>query len=357
MIFQRALLREMANLAAAVFFTLFLIALTMRLVRLLGQAAGGRIPSDAVPAFLGFFALHVLPVLLALTLFISVLLALTRAYRDSEMVIWFGAGLAPTAWMRPVLEFAAPLVALIAAAAFFISPWAAAKAEQYRARLEARDDVSRVEPGAFGESRSKARVFFVEAASEQGAVQNVFVNSTQHGRSGVVIAARAWTEAAANGDRFLVLVDGRRYEGNPGTADFRLMEFDRYAMRIETREGDEPESTSKSLSTPALVAAPTPQNLGELVWRIGMPLSALVLALLAIPLAFVNPRAGRSVNLLFALLVYMTYSNLLSIAQARVAQGRLDFAHGWWLVHGAMLALLVVLFAWRQSPLALRWRR
>jgi lipopolysaccharide export system permease protein len=357
MIFQRALLREMANLAAAAFLTVFLIALTMRLVRLLGQAAGGKIPSDAVLAFLGFFALHVLPVVLSLTLFIAVLLALTRAFRDSEMVIWFGAGLAPSAWVRPVLVFAAPLVAVIAALALFISPWAAAKSEQYRARLEARDDVSRVEPGAFGESRSKSRVFFVEAAPEPGAVQNVFVNSTQHGRSGVVMSTRAWTETAPSGDRFLVLADGRRYEGTPGAADFRVMEFDRYAMRVETREGDTPEATSKSLSTAALIGNPTPQNLGELVWRIGVPVSALVLALLAIPLSFVNPRAGRSINLLFALLVYMTYSNLLSISQAHVAQGKLGFAVGGWLVHGAMLAVLLALFAWRQSPLRLRLHR
>jgi len=110
MIFLRSLLREFANLGVAVFLSLFLIALTTRLIRLLGQAAGGRIPSDAVVAFLGFSALNVLPVLLSLTLFITVLLALNRAWRDSEMVIWFGSGLSLTAWMRPVLIFAAPLV-------------------------------------------------------------------------------------------------------------------------------------------------------------------------------------------------------------------------------------------------------
>ncbi|MCX7960857.1 MAG: LPS export ABC transporter permease LptF [Burkholderiales bacterium] len=357
MIFQRALLREMANLAAATFVALFLIALTMRLVRLLGQAAGGKLPSDAVLAFLGFFALYVLPVLLSLALFIAVLLALTRAFRDSEMVIWFGAGLAPSAWVRPVLAFAAPLVAVIAALAMFISPWAAARSDEYRARLEARDEVSRVEPGAFAESRSRARVYFVEAAPEPGTVRNVFVNSVQHGRSGVMMSARAWTETAPNGDRFLVLIDGRRYEGTPGAADFRVMEFDRYALRIEAREGPQPEASARSLSTAALIARPTPQNLGELVWRVGVPVSALVLALLAIPLAFVNPRAGRSLNLLFALLVYMTYSNLLSVSQARVAQGKLDFALGVWLVHGAMLAVLAALFAWRAAPLRLRWRR
>src|SRR5499427_1858140 len=130
MIFQRALLREFAGLAGAVFMTLFAIAVTTQLVRLLGRAAGGQVPSDAVIAFLGFFALGTLPVLLSLTMFISVLLTLTRGWRDSEMVIWFGSGLPLTAWLRPVMIFALPLVAVITALSIFISPWAAQMAVQ-----------------------------------------------------------------------------------------------------------------------------------------------------------------------------------------------------------------------------------
>jgi lipopolysaccharide export system permease protein len=358
MIFLRTLLREFANLAVAVFLSLFLIALTTRLIRLLGQAAGGKIPSDAVVAFLGFSALNLLPVLLSLTLFITVLLALNRSWRDSEMVIWFNSGLSLAAWIRPVLIFSAPLVLVITVLSFFISPWAAEKGEQYRSRVDSRDDISRVEPGAFGESRSKERVFFVESvAGDKDSVRNVFVNSTQLKRTGVMMSERGLTEYAPNGDRFLVLLSGRRYEGTPGEADFRLMDFGRYATRIQTKEGDEPVATQKSTSTLGLIEAPTRTNLGELLWRIGMPVSALILALLAIPMSFVNPRAGRSVSLLFALLTYMVYSNLISVSQARVAQGKLAFSTGWWLVHGVMLLVLLVLFAQRMSLFRVPWRK
>ena len=358
MIFLRTLLREFANLGVAVFLSLFMIALTTRLIRLLGQAAGGRIPSDAVVAFLGFSALNVLPVLLSLTLFITVLLALNRAWRDSEMVIWFSAGLSLAAWMRPVLIFAAPLVFVIALLSFVIAPWSVQMAEQYRSKIDTRDDISRVEPGTFGESRGKQRVYFVESiAGDKSSVQNVFVNSVQHRRTGVMMSERGLTEYAPNGDRFLVMMSGRRYEGVPGEADFSIMEYDRYASRIQTKEGDEPEATQKSLSTLGLIENPTRTNLAELLWRMGIPLSALVLALLAVPLSFVNPRAGRSVNLLFALLTYMLYSNLLSISQARVAQGKLAFATGWWLVHAVMIAVLAALFVQRLQPYWRFWRR
>ena len=358
MIFLRTLLREFANLAVAVFLSLFLIALTTRLIRLLGQAAGGKIPSDAVVAFLGFSALNLLPVLLSLTLFVTVLLALNRSWRDSEMVIWFNSGLSLAAWIRPVLIFAAPLVLVISVLSFVISPWSAQKSEEYRGRIDSRDDISRVEPGAFGESRSKERVFFVESiAGDKSSVQNVFVNSTQHQRTGVMMSERGFTEYAPNGDRFLVLLSGRRYEGTPGQADFRLMEFERYATRIQAKEGGEPQATQRSTSTLGLLENPTRTNLAELLWRFGIPFSALVLALLAIPMSFVNPRAGRSVNLLFALLTYMVYSNLLSVSQARVAQGKLAFSTGLWLVHAVMIVVLLLLFAQRMQLLRMpRWR-
>src|SRR5882672_545753 len=186
MIFYRALLREFATLAGAVFMTLFAIALTTQLIRLLGKAAGGSIPTDAVLAFLGFFALGALPVLLSLTMFISVLMTLTRGWRDSEMVIWFGSGLSLTAWLKPVLIFALPQIAVITALSIFISPWAAQMGAQYVTRLDARDDVSRVSPGVFGETSNRERVFFVESVSgDASSVQNVFISSSHQSKSGV----------------------------------------------------------------------------------------------------------------------------------------------------------------------------
>jgi lipopolysaccharide export system permease protein len=358
MIFHRALLREFASLAGAVFMTLFAIALTTRLIRLLGQAAGGKIPTDAVIAFLGFFALGALPVLLSLTMFISVLLTLTRGWRDSEMVIWFSSGLSLTAWLKPVMLFALPQIAVIAALSLFISPWAAQMAAQYATRVDARDDVSRVSPGVFGETSNRERVFFVESVSgDSSAVQNVFVSSVHQQKSGVSMSRTGRTETAPNGDRFIVLEQGRRYEGAPGDEEYRVMEFERYAARIETKEGSQPELTHKNLPTWSLIRNPTTVNLGELLWRVGIPLSATILVLLAIPMSFVNPRAGRSANLLFALFTYIVYSNLLSVSQARVAQGRMDFSVGLWLVHAAMVALLLFMFARRMQLIRLRLGR
>lgn len=360
MIHSRAAHREFAATAAAVFVSLFAILLTTQLIRLLAQAAGGRITPESVIALLGFGAIGFLPVLLSLTVFISVLLTFGRWYRDSEMVIWLSSGLPLTGWIRPVLQFALPVIALIALLSLVLTPWANKQSETFRQRLEQRDDIARVSPGSFNESGAADRVFFVEGvAGNEGLVRNVFVSSIQNGRMGVVATAQGRTETAPNGDRFIILEQGRRYEGEPGGTEFKVMEFERYALRIENKDSKLIEQSPRILSTLELIRDPQPAHLAELLWRIGTPITALNLSLLAIPLAFVNPRAGRTNNLIFALLTFMIYTNLLSVSQAWVAQGRLGFGVGVWAVHVGMFALLTMLFIRRQNPFAwgrMRWR-
>lgn len=350
MIFRRAIIREFSATATAVFVALFAILVTTQLIRLLGDAAGGVIASEGVLALLGFGAVNYLPVLLSLTLFISVLLTLSRSYRDSEMIVWFSSGMSLTAWVRPVMRFALPLVLVIALLALFLSPWAQEKSQDFRQRMSNRNDVAQVQPGAFRESSQADRVFFVESGGgTNDRVRNVFVSTNQNGRQGVMVAREGYTETEPNGDRFVVLVNGRRYEGTPGEAEYRVMEFARYGVRIETREQKRVGDSPKTLPLWTLWRNPTAQNLGELLWRVSIPLAALNLALLAIPLSFVNPRAGRSSNLMLALLTYLFYSNMISLCQAWVVQGRLQFSVAIWAVHLGMFAVLVVLFYRRIS--------
>jgi len=346
MIFRRALQREFAEVAGAVFVTLFTIMLTTQSIRLLGLAAGGKLASEAVLALIGFAALNYLPVLLSLTVFVAVLLTISRQYKDSEMVVWFASGLSLTAWIRPVLGFALPFVVMIAGLSLLVSPWAVEQSDRYREHLEGQDDVARISPGSFQESARGDRVFFVEGqVGESANVQNIFVNTVQQGKVGVMVSRRGYTEVAPNGDKFLVMLNGRRYEGEPGQLDYRIMDFEKYAVRVESKgERVQAGTSPKQTSTMGLLSNRSNPNKGEFLWRIGLPLSALTLALLAIPLAFVNPRAGRSANLLLALLAYMVYSNAMSITQAWVAQGRIGFHIGWWVVHVAMFVLLLLLF-------------
>jgi lipopolysaccharide export system permease protein len=232
---------------------------------------------------------------------------------------------------------------------FFVGPWSQAQIEESRDRFARRDDVSRVAPGRFIESGAADRVFFVESVDVGGGeVRNVFVSSKSQGRESLVVSENGVIEVAPNGDRFVVLKQGRRYEGTPGKLEYRTLEFDSYAIRLESRP-DQPltERRAKTLTTFQLLTQPTPTNLGEMIWRISAPLMAVVVTLLAIPLSYTNPRVGRSTNLIIAVLAFAVYINLLNTVQAYVQQERLSFGVGVWVLHACVLAVVVLLFARR----------
>ena len=349
MIFQRALQRELAASAGATFTVLFSILVTWTLISILGKAAGGKVASGDVVALIMFAMLKYLPTVLTLTSFISVLTVVTRSYRDSEMVVWFASGLSLVRWVRPVLTFALPLVILVGSLSLFVTPWAKMKSAEFIQRFEKREDLKKVSPGQFKESSSSNRVFFVEGVSgESTVVQIVFVNTVEGKLSTVVVAKEGVVESDGKGGQFLVLKNGRRYQGTPGQADFQSMEFERYSMRVATKVAvSGAELPANATSTQALIATPTGVARGELLYRIGAPITCLLLILLAIPLGFVNPRAGSAANLILALLIFFTYMNLLNLGQVSVARGKAEFAMAWWPLH-LMVALWVVgMFAWR----------
>ena len=349
MIFQRAIARELASTAGAVFTVLFCILFSVGLVRILGEAANGEIDSSAVVSLLALSALTNLPVVLTLTVFVSVLMTMSRAFRDSEMVVWFTAGRSLLAWVPAVVRFAVPIVLLIGALTFLVAPWANRQIADSRSRFEQRDDLSKVAPGRFAESTSANRVFFVESVDlEGGRVHNVFVVHRTPEHDTVIAAAEGKVTVQTDGSRVLTLERGRRYEGLPGAPGFRVVEFGRYSVPLDQPvQNPLAPSSARALSTLDLLLEPSPLHQGELLWRLGLPIVALLLALLAVPLAFVNPRVGRSANLIAAVLLFVLYLDGIQITQAWVQQGRIRFAAGAWLTHATAFTLVVLLFVRR----------
>ncbi|MDH4284640.1 MAG: LPS export ABC transporter permease LptF, partial [Gallionellaceae bacterium] len=246
---------------------------------------------------------------------------------------------------------------LIALLSLVLSPWALNKADEFKHMLNSRDEVAAATPGAFRESKQDNRVYFIEnIETGKNRVGNIFVQSVQHGKTGIMVAKQGLQETAPNGDRFLVLLDGTRYEGTPGQRDFKIAEFERYAMRIESVKARKESSLPRTFSTLYLIQNPTSWNVAELEWRIGLPLSALILSLLAIPLSFVNPRAGRSLNLIMALVIYMIYNNMISVTNSWVGQERMSPMAGLAGIHSAMLLLMLAFFYYRRLSV-LSWRR
>jgi lipopolysaccharide export system permease protein len=362
MIFEQALRRELSMTTGAVFLVLVTIMITTLVIRILGFAASGSVnPEDALVlialATLGYFA-----VLLTVSLFIAVLIVLVRWYKDSEMIVWFASGLSITNLIGPILRFVIPLIIIIALLAAFVWPWANRESSVISQRFQQRDDVSMVAAGQFKESAKAERVFFIEEIDvDKGEVKNIFVADTRNQKLSVAVAATGYIENAPNGDKSVVLLKGRRYEGRPTQANFRILEFDEYETKILSKEVSKPPPRDREKNVIELMQETDPNilraNFGELLWRIGLPIMALGLVLIAIPLAYVNPRLGNYTAMFYAVLIYLMYSNLLNLSQNYVAQGHVDFFVGLWPIHLLAFGLAFVLIRNRINPSLKWWQR
>lgn len=340
--------------AGVVVSTLLVVWLSVLLVRLLGEAANGSIGADVVVGLATFSSITALPVILSVSLFIAVLTTITRNFRESEMVVWFASGLSLRDWVGPVLRVAVPFAVIIALLTLLASPWAYRQISEYRQRYEQRSDLSKVAAGQFIETSGGDRVFFTEEPdTPDEEMGNIIARVIDNEWLSLITAESARIQEEPNGDRFLVLSEGHRYDLQPGKPVFRLVDFDRYGVRLESdAEQSSPEAVRaraeqeiKGRPTLALLTDGTDVAHSQIMWRLALPLAALNLALLAIPLGAVNPRLGRSGDILIAGLVGLLYMNLINLSRGWIAHGRLDFHLGVWLVH-ALFAALMAYMMW-----------
>jgi lipopolysaccharide export system permease protein len=350
MLFDSTLRRDLARSFGATLVVILTIVLTMMLIRTLGQAALGRVGPQDVVLLLGYSALGHLPTMLALSLFIAVVATLSRLYRDSEMTIWFVAGAPLSRFVRPVLRMAWPVLLVMVIMALFVWPWGNRRIGDMKDRFEQRADISRVAPGQFQTSGDGQRVFFIDRDSaDLSTGRSVFILSTRNDLESVTTARTGRLEVQG-GDRFLLLDKGQRNDENMRTGEKTLSRFENYRVLAGERVLSNVEALpAKSRGTIELMRSTNPLDLGELTWRFGLILGGANLLLLGIGLAATNPRRASNWNLLFALLSFVVYYNLIGLSQSWVSSAKIGMGPALWLTHGSAFALAMALLWWRDN--------
>ncbi|MEY4884270.1 MAG: export transporter permease LptF [Pseudomonadota bacterium] len=344
MLFHSSIRRELARSFGATFVGLATIVMTMILIRTLGQATRGNVNPTEVMLVMGYTVLGHLPTILTLSLFISIVSTLSRLYRDSEMAVWFSSGQGLISFVGPIVRFVWPILLVVTLLALFAWPWTQQKSQYLKDRYEQRGDLDRVTPGQFQESADGSRVFFIDKDSPNGKTGGeILIMSNEKGKQ-LVTSARSGRIETIDGDRFLILSRGQRLESAPGKPDLTLSEFEGYGVRIgEKALAAAADVPARALTTQVLLREPTARNLGELSWRIGLAVAAVNLALIGLVVSSVNPRVGRSGNLIFALFAFILYYNLLSLGQSWIASGKTDFMRFMLSLHGGVF---VIAMAW-----------
>ncbi|HEX5373189.1 MAG TPA: LPS export ABC transporter permease LptF [Aquabacterium sp.] len=354
MLFDSSLRRELWRGFVGTLVVLITVVLTMMLIRLLGLAAKGSVAVADVSLMLGYTMIGQMPTLISLALFVAVVGMLNRLYRDTEMLVWQASGVRLLRLLKPLWQMSWPVLVMLALLVLVARPWAQQQTELLKARFEKRSDIARVAPGQFQTSADGRRVFFIDSHSDgERTGKNVFIVLTE-GDVEAVVNAREGRIETSQGLRYLQLWHGERVETRLSTGEKTRSRFESARILIGDAPTDGPAALmARSMPTLALFHASARDQKAELVWRLGTVWSGLNLVLIALATSSSQIRRANAWSMVWALLAFIVYYNLLTLSQAWVATGKLTDGAGLFGIHGAvMLAALTALW-WRDGS----WRR
>ncbi len=353
-IVQRYIFREVLQAWVAVTLVLLVILLSNQLASVLSRAASGGFSGKVVFVLLWLTSLQQLVVLIPIGLFLAVMLALGRLYHESELTAMQACGLGNSALLKPVLVLALIAAGLLSWLAFQVVPQSAQQALDIRSQAIRDARFARLPANKFVSFNGSSRiVFYAEAVDDQGVLRNIYAERAIGPKLEIWTARRAVQRGIGEQQQTFVLYDGQRYEGTPGSSEFRIIQFAEGGIPISLPDVESAGSRRDMLPTSQLLKSTDLRDRTEVQQRMSTPLMVLVLAVLAVPLARLRPRQGRYARVGFFILMYLFYSGLLVIAADSMSRGKTPGWLGMWWVH--VIASLYALFQWWRVG-SLRWR-
>jgi lipopolysaccharide export system permease protein len=361
----RYLSREVLVTMSAVSAVLLVIIMSGRFIKYLAQAASGALDPGVLFMIMGFRLPGFLQLILPLGLFLGILLAYGRLYLESEMTVLAATGMSQKRLLAVTLAPAALVALLVAWLSFSLAPQGATQFSLLLNKQDAMTEFDTLVPGRFQALRDGTRVTYTQELSEDRAeLGGVFItekrmssDKTKDRGITVLLAEKGRQEVRPDGSRFLILENGYRYDGNPGQADYRVIQYETYGAMLPKPDISNEITDREAIPTGELLTTDTPRAKAELQWRISLPILVFIVTLLAVPLSRVNPRQGRYLKLLPAILLYMSYLTMLIAVRGALEKGKLPMALGMWWVHGLFLLIGLGLLYWEPLRLKMASRR
>lgn len=344
----RYLSRNLLSTTTGVCAVLLLVIISSRFVKYLAQAASGDLDPGILLALMGYRIPGFLELILPLAFFLSILLAYGQLYVESEMTVLSACGISDRRVMFYTLSIAVLIAVVVGWLSLVLSPAGMARAEALINAQKQRSEVEGLIPGRFYALKGDKGVTYAEQVSGDGMLGDVFL--AQGGDDGkgmvVVVADRGYSrQSEETGERYLVFEDGMRFQGLPGRADYQVTTFAEYGQRLEAVKPWELRSEIEAMATGTLLDSGEPGHRAALYWRLSIPVMVLIVTIMAVPLARTNPRQGRFVKILPAVVLYVLYLLSLNAMRSKVEEGE---GAGWsmLLVHGVFLAIGLLLAGW-----------
>ncbi len=351
------LAREILKTSSATLLVLYVILVSNALGRVLADIADGDIPQQALWPVLLSQSINILSLLLPISLFLGIVFAFGRMYKDHEIVVMNACGVGYREFYKPVVLILLPVLVFSAYASLWLNAQVQRKAQAIIDHGENQHEFQQIKSGQFNQSKSGDLVFFMESVSDDRLeLQDIIISQTRDDYRVLETASSGRQKIEEKtGDLFLVVGPGERYEGRPGAVEHKLISFDQHGILMENKSRPATShKRSEQMTLTELWASESLAHRAELHWRFAVPMVLLVLGLVAVPLAYIAPRKGRFGKVGYALLIYILYFNLMALTRAQLEVGSFPFRLNFWWVHLAFLGLAFGLLYQRNRGMVFR---
>jgi lipopolysaccharide export system permease protein len=353
-IIDRYIMREIIKPTVTICTVLVLIFSCYMATRYWEDAVQGQLSGVMVFQLILLRVIIALEVLLPTTLYLSIVIALARLYRDAEITAMFACGISMTRVIWAVLLTSIITGVVVACLSLYTRPWAWNQFFWLKAKAKASFDLTRMKGGNFYKTGGGERVIFADKIDNQkNQAKHVFIQTKKDDLLQIIYADKATQyEDETTGEPIIVFQDGQLYEFYKQSDKGLILQFDNSSMHLEPKEMILPKYKVKSVATKKLIHSNNLEEIAELQWRLTAPLSTILLALLAIPLSRASPRQGKYANAPVAIIIFAVYYNSSAIMKKWVSQGVIGVIPGiWW---GQLLLATILAFLFFQPSLFLR---
>lgn len=362
MIIRRYLAGQLLISTLAVSVLLTFVLMGGRVIKYFGMAAQGKLDVELLSAVLLYRLPGFLELIIPLGLFIAVLLTFGRLYIDNEMSVLAASGVSRWQMLGSIAPAVMLVTMIVASFSFYLTPEGNYAGEVLFNKQANRNTFDMVKPEQFQSVGGNMLYARALSADKTRLLDVTLYTDKKSSRSEEVV--HVWLQAGearrffdpGSGLTYIELLNGYRYELKPGQLAYNRLQFQRYRMRLQFSEQEQEVNRTRALDSALIrqrMNAGDSLATGEWLWRCSMPLFAPIAVLLALPLAKVNPRQGRYLKLLPAILLYISYVVLIGAARNSIDKAKLT-PIGLWSVHGVYLLLGLVLLSW--DELMLRWQ-
>jgi lipopolysaccharide export system permease protein len=345
----RYLNREVLTHMVAVSAILLVIIISGRFVKYLAEAAVGDLAADILLPIMFYRLPGFLELIIPLGLFIGILMSYGRLYVESEMVVFSACGISPSRLAGYTLVPASVVMLIVAGLSLYITPLGAARSQALLDDPRSSQGLNALTAGRFQTQHSSSMVSYAQSVTaETGVMHSVFLSQRNEDKEGNTTMTVTFAEEGEitfdekSGARYIELRNGYRYQGVPGQLDYQVVSFERFGELIP-----EPKDSIRTVypvdgrATSLLLKSDAAEDIAALQWRLSLPLTVPIVAVIALTLSRTDHRRGRYVKMAPAFLIYLLYLMLLTNVRAQLETGEVAIFPGVWSVHFGFFTLAI----------------